>query len=170
MASLEKPKAPQSHEGEHHGDYGSRPVPISRPVKIYALCASINSVSIGYDIGASTNMGPLIQDDFGLSDKEREIVIGALNFFAMFGALSSQIFSDRFGRRTTFVLASFGFINGLIIVAMAQNFNQVLAGRALVGLGVGVGFAVSYLDRQHFLAQFLLFFRVSNLNSLSGLP
>lgn len=135
----------QSHEGEHHGDYGSTVVPITRSVRLYTLCAAMNSLNLGYDIGVSTNLGPLIQDDFGLTDVEREILIGSLNFFAMWGALASSWFSDRFGRRTTFVVASFGFLNGLIVMATGQSYNAVFCGRVLVGLGVGVGFAIDPL-------------------------
>lgn len=136
------PKVEQSREGEHHGDYGNGNIPISGAVWLYAICASVNSVNLGYDIGASTNLGPLIQQDLVLTDGEREIMMGTLNFAAMFGALSSQFFSDRCGRRTTFLVAAFGFLNGLLLMAMSQSYYPILAGRVLVGLGVGVGFAV----------------------------
>jgi MFS family permease len=132
----------RSHEGEHHGDYGSNHIPISGSVRLYTFCAAVNSCNVGYDIGVSTNLGPLIQSDFDLSDLERDLLMGALNFFAMLGALTSQWISDRFGRRVTFIIASFGFLNGLIIMAVGQTYGQLLAGRSLIGLGVGVGFAV----------------------------
>lgn len=132
----------RSHEGEHHGDYGSNHIPISGSVRLYTFCAAVNSCNVGYDIGVSANLGPLIQKDFELSDLERDLLMGALNFFAMWGALLSQWISDRFGRRATFIIASFGFLNGLIIMAVGQTYGQILAGRSLVGLGVGIGFAV----------------------------
>ncbi|CAB9501468.1 Facilitated trehalose transporter Tret1 [Seminavis robusta] len=134
----------KTHEGEHHGDYSSD-IPISSSVYLYTFCASVNSCNLGYDIGVSTNLGPLIQADFDLTDLERELLIGSLNFMAMWGALMSQYFSDRFGRRMTFIVASFGFLNGLIIMAIGQTYGQILAGRILVGIGCGVGFAVDPL-------------------------
>ena len=134
----------EGHEREHHGDYGSMPVPISSSVRLYTICAAFNSCNLGFDIGVSTNMGPLIQEDFGLSNADREILIGCLNFFAMFGALASSTISDRFGRRTTFVVSSFAFLNGLMIMAMGQTYSVVFAGRVLVGLGCGVGLAVRH--------------------------
>jgi len=39
---LDKPSADDSHEGEHHGDYGASSVPISYSVRLYAICASVN--------------------------------------------------------------------------------------------------------------------------------
>lgn len=140
-----KDNKPKVRLGEHHGDYGSGSVPISGSVRLYSLCAAVNSLNLGYDIGVSTNLGPLIQEDFGLTDVQRELLIGSLNFFAMFGALISYWFSDRYGRRTTFLIASFGFLNGLVIMALAQTYEQIFAGRMLVGLGVGVGFAIDPL-------------------------
>ena len=88
------PTLKQTHEGEHHGDFGDQDVPLLYATKIFALCAAVNSCNLGFDIGVSTSVGPLIQDDFGLSDVQREIFVGSLNFFAMFGALSSNWFSD----------------------------------------------------------------------------
>lgn len=136
----------QSHEREHHGDSGSMEVPVSSSVRLYTMCAAFNSCNLGFDIGVSTNMGPLIQDDFDLSNLEREILIGCLNFFAMFGALASSTISDRFGRRTTFVVSSFAFLNGLMIMAMGPTYNVIFAGRVLVGLGCGVGLSVRQQD------------------------
>ena len=144
-ADLSTPDKTKVRQGEHHGDYGSVDIPISGCVRLYTLCASINSCNLGYDIGVSTNLGPLIQSDFGLTDLQRELLISSLNFFAMFGALMSNWFSDRFGRRTTFLIASFGFLNGLIIMAFAETYEHIFAGRMMVGLGVGVGFAVRML-------------------------
>jgi len=144
-AAASMPAILQSHEGEHHGDFGGTAIPITRSVKVFAFCAAINSCNIGYDVGASTSIGRLIQKDWELSDEEREIFIGALNFFSIFGALCSQYFSDTFGRRQTFVIASVGFIVGLLLQVAAVNYPMLMTGRALVGLGTGVGLAVRVL-------------------------
>lgn len=144
--SAPPPKLQQSHEGEHHGDFGGTEVPVSRNVKLFAFCASINSANLGYVVGISTNAGRMIQAQFELSDEQLEIFIGTLNFFSIFGALSSNFFSDRYGRRFTFKLAAMGFVVGLLIQAFAMNYVSLMVGRALVGLGVGTGLAVSPFD------------------------
>jgi len=61
----------------------------------------------------------------------------------VFGALGSQYFSDRFGRRRTFIVAAAIFILGVIIMSTAQSFGVLMFGRFFVGLGVGTGLAVS---------------------------
>jgi len=85
------PKLQKTHEGEHHGDYGdSGEVPITRSTYLFALCAAINSVNLGYDIGTSTSAGKLVQKSMDLSVSQREIFVGSLNFWA------STYFPSRF--------------------------------------------------------------------------
>lgn len=73
----------------------------------------------------------------------QNLIKGSLNFFAMFGAFASNWFSDNYGRRQTFIVAALGFIGGIIVCALSPNFGVLIFGRAFVGLGVGVGMAVS---------------------------
>jgi predicted MFS family arabinose efflux permease len=90
-------------------------------------------------------VGQLIQADFSLSTVQREIFLGSLNLFAMFGAISSNYFSDHYGRRQTFIVAAIAFIIGISIEALAPNYSVIMFGRSFVGLGVGVGMAVSFV-------------------------
>jgi hypothetical protein len=129
---------------EHHDDFGAIEIPISKSVQMFAFCAAMNSCNLGYDVGVSTHAGQLVQKEWDLSDFQLEFFIGFLNLFSIFGALFSQYFSDTYGRRYTFVVAAVGFIIGLLIKSMAQSYAMLMVGRALVGLGVGVGLAVSF--------------------------
>ena len=70
-----------THEGEHHLDLGSN-VPITWSMVLFALCASVNSCNLGYDIGVSTEAARLIQNDMGLSEIQRELFTGCINFWA----------------------------------------------------------------------------------------
>ena len=57
-------------------------IPITRATMIYVLCAALNSCNLGYDIGVSTNVSKLIQNDIHITDTQREIWIGFINFWA----------------------------------------------------------------------------------------
>jgi sugar porter (SP) family MFS transporter len=118
---------------------------ISRSTYIYCLCACLNSCNLGYDIGIGTQAGRLIQDDLGLTRVQRELFVGSIDFWAMFGALSAQYVSDTYGRRKTFLVAATGFIFGVVITGIAQTYSVLMLGRMLVGLGVGVGLAIDPL-------------------------
>lgn len=61
----------------------------------------------------------------------------------VFGALGSHYFTDRYGRRRTFIVAAVGFIIGVLIQTFAPSYAVLMTGRVLVGLGVGIGLAVS---------------------------
>ncbi|KAL7560646.1 hypothetical protein ACA910_001330 [Epithemia clementina (nom. ined.)] len=139
------PKIQKTHEGEHHGDFGDIPIKLTSATYKFALCAAVNSCNLGYDIGVSTEAGRLLQTDLGLSRVEREVFIGSLNFWAMFGAMGAQYFTDKWGRRRTFVVAAVGFIFGIILTILSQSYTLLMIGRLFVGLGVGVGLAIDPL-------------------------
>jgi MFS family permease len=146
LASPRLQNLQQTHEGEHHGDYGGGvEIPITRSTYIYAFCAALNSCNLGYDVGVSTNVGGLIQDDFGLSDRQREVFVGAINFWSMFGAIFSNVVSDKFGRRRSFVVAAVLFILGVLIQSTANSLTLLHIGRFFVGVGVGFGLAIDPL-------------------------
>jgi MFS family permease len=66
---------------------------------------------------------------------------GSFFAFSKYSQCSSYI-SDQYGRRFTFLLSSQGFIAGMLLQTFATNYTILLIGRALVGIGVGVGLAI----------------------------
>jgi hypothetical protein len=64
------------------GESNNNLVPITRATMIYVLCAALNSCNLGYDIGVSTNVSKLLQNDMHITDAQREIWIGLINFGA----------------------------------------------------------------------------------------
>jgi MFS family permease len=80
--------------------------------------------------------------DFSFEDGN-ELTACLWIFASVFGALGSQYFTDRFGRRRTFIVAAIGFIIGVLIQTLAPSFAVLMIGRVFVGLGVGIGLAVS---------------------------
>jgi predicted MFS family arabinose efflux permease len=61
----------------------------------------------------------------------------------VFGAFAAQYATDTYGRRKTFIVAAVGFIIGVVVMALSNSYTLLMLGRAFVGLGVGVGLAVS---------------------------
>ena len=133
----------KTHEGEHHGDYSDHARKITRATYLYAMCAAINSCNLGYDVGVNTNAGPILADDLNLTQTQRELFVGSLNFWSIFGAIGAHWICDKYGRRQSFRVAAVSFIIGLIIMSASQGFTVLMIGRVFVGLGVGFGLAVS---------------------------
>ncbi len=119
-------------------------IPISRLTKIFAMCASLNSCNLGYDIGVNTSAGILLQDEnsLALSDGKMGVFMGSLNLFAAVGAFFASTISDRFGRRGGFVAAACSFVVGVLCMSFAQSYTSLMFGRVFVGLGVGFGLSV----------------------------
>ena len=80
-----------------------------------------------------------------LAEFQRELFIGSLNFWAIFGALNSQYVSDKLGRRYTFVISAIGFILGILIMIMSHSLEILLVGRAFIGWGIGCGLSIDPL-------------------------
>jgi len=136
----------KSHEGEHHGNFNNdSSMRITKSTVIFALCAALNSCNLGYDIGVSTHAGGLIQRDLGLTDVQRELFVGSLNFWSIFGSMFSHWICDTFGRRRSFQVAALNFILGVVIMATASGFAVLMVGRFFLGIGVGFGLAIDPL-------------------------
>lgn len=134
-----------THEGEHHGDRSGTAIQLTRASYLYSICACVNSCNLGFDIGATTNVGPLVEAEFGLTTAQRELFVGSLNFWAIFGGFLSNWFCDKYGRRRSFIIAAVGFIIGSILTGASTSYTSLMIGRMFVGLGVGFGLAIDPL-------------------------
>ena len=56
--------------------------------------------------------------------------------------MGAQVITDKYGRRFTFLLSAIGFILGTLVMVTSGSLTALLAGRTLVGFGVGVGLAI----------------------------
>uniref|UniRef100_A0A7S2K9X8 Hexose transporter 1 n=1 Tax=Leptocylindrus danicus TaxID=163516 RepID=A0A7S2K9X8_9STRA len=124
------------------GDTIKKSEEVTPMVRKLTFCAALNSCNLGFDIGVYTGACTLIQDSVGLTDRELEIFIGSVNIFAMMGSLATIWLSDTFGRRNTFRVSAIIFLTGVIISALAENFECLMIGRFFIGLGVGSGMSI----------------------------
>ncbi|CAJ1911354.1 unnamed protein product [Cylindrotheca closterium] len=134
-----------SHKGEHHGDHSDGTLPITRGSYVFSICACINSCNLGFDLGATTNVGPLVEAQLGLTTAQRELFVGSLDFWAIVGGFLSNWICDKYGRRRSFITAALGFIIGSVITGASNSFFILMVGRMFVGLGIGFGLAIDPL-------------------------
>jgi len=104
-----------------------------------AIFASIGGLSFGYDQGVIANV--LVMKDFltrwPVGPWEKGLMTAALELGALFGALLSGILADRYSRRHSIFLASVIFCIGSGLQSGARNFDDLVIGRAIGGIGVG---------------------------------
>jgi hypothetical protein len=96
ISTLHEPEANRFGNRHHplpQSDEGDTLLPVTRSTMIFVLCAALNSCNLGYDIGVSTNVSKLVQEDLQLSDFQREVFVGFINFWASKLIFLSELFS-----------------------------------------------------------------------------
>ena len=112
--------------------------PSGRFVYLAASFAALGGLLFGYDTGVISGAVIFIRKDFALSTFPQELVVSMVLLGATVGAFTGGRFADRFGRRVTLIGTSVVFIFGALLCASAPSFTVLVAGRVVVGLGIGL--------------------------------
>lgn len=131
--------------------------------KARTLCA-VATFFDGYDFLAISYALPVLVGDWHLTGPQIGLLIAASNFSSLFGGLGFAWLGDGIGRLKTMAIATALFGLASLACAFAWNFESLLAGRALEGLGLGgLGpVAAAYLTemaRAHGRGRFFLLFQ-----------
>ena len=70
-------------------------------------------------------------------------ITGSMALGSFFGSIASTFFSEPFGRRSSLILCSFGWVIGAAIQSSVQNRAQLIIGRFISGFGIGFGSSVA---------------------------
>jgi SP family galactose:H+ symporter-like MFS transporter len=92
----------------------------------------------GYDQGVISGALHGIKATFSLSALLVEVVTSWVTLGALFGALAGGELADRIGRKRTVLIAGAMFTLGALVQALAPDAVILVAGRLIVGAGVGV--------------------------------
>ena len=115
---------------------------LQKRVNFLACCACLNSVALGYQIGAVTVSNQLVDKDLDLTNTQLTIYEMMINVTGIVGALLAGSVSAPMGRRFAFLVAAFFFVLGSLCQAFAASLPWLLLGAGIIGLAVGLGFAV----------------------------
>lgn len=103
-----------------------------------AATASLGGLLFGYDTGVISGALLFIRKTFGLSPAMQGAVVALALLGATLGAAVAGWFSDRFGRRRVIIATAVLFTAGSLLCAFAQSVEVLLAGRVVIGLGIGI--------------------------------
>ncbi|XP_022759022.1 probable plastidic glucose transporter 1 isoform X1 [Durio zibethinus] len=110
------------------------------PAFPHVLIASMSNFLFGYHIGVMN--GPIISIARELGFEGDSILEGlVVSIFiagAFFGSISCGSLMEKLGCRRTFQIDTMPLILGAIVSAQAHSLEEILLGRFLVGLGIGV--------------------------------
>lgn len=103
---------------------------------------SISGFLFGYDTGYIASVLVSIGSDLGNSEltiKDREYISSATSFGALIASLFAGILADIIGRKYTVIFCDLLFIIGAAIQYLTYDVNEMILGRLIMGLGVGLG-------------------------------
>ncbi|PUZ70612.1 hypothetical protein GQ55_2G246400 [Panicum hallii var. hallii] len=106
----------------------------------HVLTASMANFLFGYHIGVMN--GPIedIARELGFQGNPflQGLVVSIFIVGAFFGSLGSSALVDKFGCKRTLQIDSIPLIIGALLSAQADSLDEILLGRFLVGIGIGV--------------------------------
>ncbi len=105
---------------------------------LIAATAALGGLLFGYDTGVISGALLFLRDAFHLSPFMQGVVTSIALLGAAVGAAFAGGLSDRFGRRPIILATAIVFVVGSLLSALAGALWVLLAGRLLVGLGIGV--------------------------------
>ncbi|XP_021723436.1 probable plastidic glucose transporter 1 [Chenopodium quinoa] len=110
------------------------------PALPHALTASMANFLFGYHIGVMNGPIASVARELGFEGNSilEGLVVSIFIVGAFIGSLISGTLADKFGCRRILQIDSIPLIIGAILSAQAHSVNEVLLGRFLVGLGIGV--------------------------------
>ena len=111
-------------------------------VRFLAGLACLNSVALGFQIGAVSAAAPLIQDTYDLNSFQLEMYEAAISAAAIFGAVLAGVVSEPVGRLKAFQISSVLFIAGSLMQAVSFGYYMLMVGVGIVGVAVGFGLSV----------------------------
>lgn len=108
-----------------------------RRIRRWGFGITIGSFLFGFDTGIISGALLFLRDDLNLSAFQQSSVVSVLLLGAVAGALASGPVSDRIGRRAILGLLGVVFTIGIAITAVAGGYWPMIAGRVIMGVGVG---------------------------------
>jgi len=114
-------------------------------VLLVASVAALGGLLFGYDTGVISGAILFISKEFDLTTRLQAFTISVVLLGCMLGAVLAGGVADRIGRRRTLLAAGMVFLVGALVSAFTPNETILLAGRFIVGIGIGFSSVVAPL-------------------------
>jgi sugar porter (SP) family MFS transporter len=112
---------------------------------LVASVAALGGLLFGYDTGVISGAILFIAQHFALNTQLQEFTVSVVLLGCICGAAAAGAAADRFGRRATLFIAGILFFGGALLSAFASAEHVLLAGRFVVGVGIGFSSVVAPL-------------------------
>lgn len=103
-----------------------------------AVFAALGGILFGYDIGIISGALLQLEEEWGLSHIQQELVVSLMLVGAIMGSLTGGYIIDYFGRRRSIMGNAGLFVIGAIGLCAAQDLATLLIARVIVGFAVSI--------------------------------
>lgn len=97
-----------------------------------------SGLAFGYDQGVIGGAIGFMQDEFGFGSFVEGMITSWVTIGALFGALFGGGLADRFSRKRALIFAAYLLVFGSLVQAFAPGVVVLIAGRFIIGAGVGI--------------------------------
>lgn len=106
---------------------------------ILILCiVSLGGLLFGFDMAVIAGALPLVKQFFGLSPVQEGIFVSSALVGCIIGVLFTGSFTDKYGRKQAFIVASLLFLLSAIGCGFSPSYTLLILSRSIGGLGVGI--------------------------------
>jgi len=105
---------------------------------VISMVAALAGILFGYDTGVISGAILFISEQFSLTSQANGIIVSSVLLGAVLGALVSGRVTDRFGSKHLLIAVSLLFILASLASALATTVSELIAGRLLVGVAIGI--------------------------------
>ena len=134
----QRPPAPRVATPSSSAPTSTSPSSFSAWLGVVLVVVLFSGGLFGYDQGVISGALTGIKSTFTLSPLIVEVVTSWVTLGALLGALAAGEIADRIGRKRTVLIAGALFTLGAAVQAFAPDTAVLVAGRLIVGAGVGV--------------------------------
>jgi len=100
--------------------------------------AALGGLLFGYDTGVISGAVLFLKNDFALSTFALSAIVSGVLVGAAVGSLVGGRLADLYGRRGLLFVTAVIFAAGSIVCGLAPSVSALIAGRVIVGLGIGL--------------------------------
>ncbi|XP_062004582.1 plastidic glucose transporter 4 [Rosa rugosa] len=149
MTSL-KPRSVKAHAASGADGDVENLVPPKPQVKSSGIVlpfvgvACLGAILFGYHLGVVNGALEYLSKDLGITENValKGWVVSTLLAGATVGSFTGGTLADKFGRTRTFQLDAIPLTIGAFLCATAQSVEQMIVGRLLAGIGIGISSAI----------------------------
>lgn len=116
-----------------------------RFIYLATIITAVGGMLFGYDTGIISSAILYLKEQFHMSPILEEAVVSAVLIGAVLGAAVSGYLADQYGRRRVIIISAIIFILSSIETAFAGSVVQLIIGRIIVGIAIGLASCIAPL-------------------------